>query len=77
MHKFVEAAHLLDYLIPWAYMEMIGVGKLDLALQIDQILGGEGALDGALGAHVHKDGGLDGAVGAGEFAPTGSIVDFF
>ena len=56
---------------------MIGVGKLDLALQIDQILGGEGALDGALGAHVHKDGGLDGAVGAGEFAPTGSIVDFF
>ena len=56
---------------------MIGVGKLHLASDILQIFGAESALDGTLGAHVHKDRSLDRAVGAGKFAPAGLSFRFF
>lgn len=79
VHKLVEAAHLLHNAVTGTEMEMIGVGQLNLAAHILQVVGRHCALDGALGADVHKNRGLYRAVGAGKHAPPGSALglDYF
>ena len=55
---------------------MIGVGQLDLAADILQIVGGDRPLDGALGPYVHEHGGLGGAMGAGKDTSAGPALGF-
>ena len=58
-------------------MEVIGVGELDLAPDLFQVQGGDAALDGGLGPHVHEHGRLDhAAVGAGKLAAPGTAFRF-
>ena len=75
VHKLVEAPHLPHDLIAGAQVQVVGVAELDLAPHLLQVVGGDAALDGGLGAHVHKDRGLNGAaVGAGKFtAPSAAV----
>ena len=73
----MQAAHLLDHIVAGAQMQMIGVGQLDLAADVLEIKGAEPALDGRLGAHVHKHRCLHhAAVGAAELAPPGAALFF-
>ena len=76
-HEFVQTAALLHQLVAGTQVQVIGVGKLHLTADVLQVLGAQRALDGTLGAHIHKYGGLDRAVGAGEFAPTGLALGLF
>ena len=73
----MEAAALLHQLVAGTQVQVIGVGKLNLAADLLQILGAQGALDGTLGAHIHKYGGLDRAVGAGKLATPGLALGLF
>ena len=58
-------------------MEVVGVGELDLAAHFLQVVGADTALDGSLGADIHKDRGLHrAAVGALELAPPGLPLGF-
>ena len=61
-HEAVQAAQGLDQLVAGSDVQMIGVGELDLAADGFEIGRRECALDGALGADVHKDGRLHAAV---------------
>ena len=58
---------------------MVGVGQLHLASNILQIKGGQGPLDGPLGAYIHKNRRLYGAMGAGKDTPAGLTLglDYF
>ena len=67
----MQAAHFPHHLIGGTQMQMVGVAELHLAADVLQILSAERALDGTLGAHIHKHRGLDSAVGAGEFTAAG------
>ncbi len=75
-HKFVEPAQFLYYLVPRADVEMVGVGKLYLCLNLLQILCGHGAFDGCRCAYVHKNRGLDHPVHRMEFAALGTAFLF-
>ena len=56
---------------------MVGVAQLNLTANFPKVKGVHAALDGGLGAHVHKDRGLDlAAVGAGKAAPAGAALGF-
>ena len=77
VHELVEAPHLPDDLVPGPQVQVVGVGELDLAAHLFQIVGGDAAFDGTLGAHVHEHRRLDhAAVGAGEFAAPGAALGF-
>ena len=67
---------LWQQIVARAQMQVVGVGQLHLAADVLQVLGTEGALDGPLGAYIHKNRGLDRAVGAGKFAPAGLPLRF-
>ena len=54
-HEAMQAAHGLDQLISGSDVQVISVGQLDLAADGFEIGRGERALDGALGADIHKD----------------------
>ena len=72
IRELVEAAQLLDDRIAGADVEVVGVGQLDLTVDVHGSLNVQRTLDGALGAHVHEHrrfGG--GAVGTGEVAAAG------
>ena len=55
---------------------MVGVGQLDLAADLFQVVGGDRPFDGSLGAHVHEHRGLGGAVGADQLPPPGAAFCF-
>ena len=75
--EFMEASHLPHHLVARAQVEVIGVGELDLAAHLLQIVGADAALDGPLGADIHEDGGLHrAAVGALELTPPGLPLSF-
>ncbi len=74
VHKSVEAPQLPDEPIAGAQVQVIGVGKLDLALERPQVESGQAPLDGGLCAHIHKNGRLGGAVGTGEAPPAGAAL---
>ena len=77
VHELVKASHLPHDLIAGTQVQMVGVAQLDLAAHFFQIVGGDAALDGGLGAHVHENRRLDGtAVGAGKFAAPGTAFGF-
>ena len=76
VHELVQAAHLLDQRVAGAHMKVVGVGKLHLAADGFQVVGGEGAFDGPLGAHIHEHRGLDGAVGRFQLSPAGLALLF-
>ena len=76
VHKFVEPAHLADYPVPGAQVEVVGVGQLHLTANLLQIVGGHRPFDSPLGAHIHKHRGLDHPVGAGEGPPPGPPLLF-
>ena len=61
-HKFVKSAKFLDQLVSCSYMEMIGIGKLNLSSDILQIHGGYCTLDGSNSSYVHKHRCLDGSM---------------
>ena len=73
----MQAAHLPYDLIRRSQMQVIGIGQLHLTADFFQVFGAQCALDGALGAHVHKHRGLDSAVGTGKFAPPCFSFRFF
>ena len=62
IHKLADTAHIADQCISRTKMEMIGVGKLDLAIQLTQFHGIYAALDRGTGANVHENRRLDIAV---------------
>ena len=75
IHELVEAAHVVDELVAGADVEVVGVGELDLAVNVIQELhGGYAALDSGAGAHVHENGGLDVTVNGVEHASAGASV---
>ena len=70
-HELMQPAHIADQLVARADVEMVGVGKLDLAADLAQIIRGEAALDRRLRADVHEYRRLHRAVRRGVFAPSG------
>ena len=54
VHKLVEAAELLNQLVPRSHMKVVGIGKLHLRTDLAQVIGGHGSLDGRHRSHVHK-----------------------
>ena len=58
VHHFMEPSQCLHHAVSGAKMKVVGVGQLDLAFEVPQIVGAHRALDGPLGAYIHKDGGL-------------------
>ena len=68
-HELMQTAALPDQLVRRPQVQMVGVAQLHLTTDILQILSAESALDGTLGAYIHKDRRLDRAMGAGKFAP--------
>ena len=68
VHKLMQAAHLLHYIVSRTDVQVVCVGQFDLTTDLLQVMGGQAALDGRLCAHIHKYRGLSRAVGAGEFA---------
>ncbi|MPM76736.1 hypothetical protein SDC9_123735 [bioreactor metagenome] len=68
-HEPVQSAHLPHNPVAGPQMQVVGVGKLNLAADFPQVQGADAALDGTLRAHVHKHRGLDLAtVGTGKHA---------
>jgi hypothetical protein len=55
----MQSTHIVDQLISRAQMQMVGVGKLDLAVDLAQLYRVNTALDGGTGANVHEHGGLN------------------
>ena len=77
VHEFVKSPHLPHHVVAGPQVEVVGVGELDLAADLLEVVGGDRPLDGPLGAHVHKDRGLDhAAVGAGKLAAPGAAFGF-
>ncbi len=75
IHELVESAHVVNELIAGTNVEVVGVGQLDLTVNvIEQLNGGNATLDGGAGAHVHKNGGLDVTVNGVEHASAGASV---
>ena len=70
-HELMQPAHIADQLVARADVEMVGVGKLDLAADLAQVIRGEAALDRRLRADVHEYRRLHRAVRRGVFAPSG------
>ena len=75
-HEFVQSPHLTYNLVRWPQVQMIGIAQLHLAADVFQVLRAEGALDGPLGAHIHKHRGLHRTMGTGEFPPPGFALCF-
>ena len=67
-HESVQPAEGFDQLVAGAHMEMVGIGKLDLAADGLEIRRRERPLDRALGADVHENRCLYGPVGGCKFA---------
>ena len=77
VHKLVQTTHLPHHVIAGAQMEVIGVGELDLAADLLEVVGGDCTLDGPLGTHIHENRSLDDtAVGAGKLAAPGAAFGF-
>ena len=75
IHELVESAHIMDQLVAGTIVEVVGVGQLDLTVNvIEQFNGGDTALDGGAGTHVHENGGLDVTVNGVEHASAGASV---
>ena len=75
VHKLMEPSHLTHQLITGPQVEVVSVGKFDLTAHFPQIVGGDTALDGGLGADIHENRRLhDAAVRAGKLAPAGASL---
>ena len=59
IHKLVQSAHLVNQSVTGAQVQMVGVGKLNLAVDFSQLHRVDTALDGGTGANVHKHGRLN------------------
>ena len=77
VHELVKSAHIVDQLIAGTDVQMVGVGKLDLAINGLELHGGYTALDGSAGTHVHKYRRLDVAVRGVKHASARSSLLFF
>ena len=75
-HKFVQAAQCFDLFITWTQVQMIGVAKLHLALQIFKIDGRDSAFDGCGSSYIHKEWCLNGAVYSFKDASSGISFGF-
>ena len=62
VHKLAKSSHLADEPVTRTDVQMVGVGELDLAVDLFELHGIDAALDGTAGAYVHKDGRLNVAV---------------
>ena len=58
----MQTAETVNEVIAGTDVQMIGVGQLDLTVQIVEIHGGDTALDGGTGAHIHENRRFNGAV---------------
>ena len=72
----MQAAHIVDQLISRTNVEMVGIGKLHLTIEIHKFRRGNAALDSGAGAYVHKDRGLNIPVNCMENAATCATVFF-
>ena len=75
-HHLMQAAQLLHHLVAGTQVQMIGIGQLHLTADLLQVKGGYRALDGTLGADVHKYRGLHSAVWASKHAASGAALGF-
>ncbi len=75
-HEAVKPPLTADHALSGAYMKMIGVAQLHLAVELLQIIGRDAALDGGGRAHVHKGGRLNGSVNRYEFCSPGAALLF-
>ena len=75
-HKAVKPPHLLHQFIPWAQMEVIRIGELNLTANFPQILSRHRAFNCPLRSHVHKHGRLRGAMGTGQLPASGAAFGF-
>lgn len=76
IHKFVQAAGLLDDILPRPQIQMIGIAQDDLGAQGFQVPVVHG-LDRSLGADGHENGRLDDAMVRSDAPQTGTSVFFF
>ena len=74
IEKLVEAALSADEAVAGANVQMIGVGKLHLASHVVQVLGGDAALHGGGGAHVHEHGSFNVTVYGVEASAAGAAL---
>ena len=70
----VNAAQLPHQLVSGAHMEVIGITQLYLAVQVSQVVSGNGALDGTAGRHIHKRRRLNHAMHSREFTAPGTFL---
>ena len=61
-HERVQAAKLINGLIPRTYVQVIGIAKRDLRINTSKVIGTEAALNSACRRDIHKNRGLDRAM---------------
>lgn len=76
VHELMQSAHLMHNLVSRAQVQMIGVAKLHLALQIFKIDGRDSAFDGCGSSYIHKEWCLNGAVYSFKDASSGISFGF-
>ena len=74
VHKLADTAHTMDQLVAGTNVQVVGIGQLDLAIQLTQLHGVDTALDGGASTYVHKHRGLNIAVYRMENAAAGASV---
>lgn len=77
VHEFVKSSQLPHHIVSGTQVEVVGVGELDLAADLLEVMGGDCALDGALRTNIHENRGLNyPAVGTGKLAAPGTAFGF-
>ena len=74
--ELVKTTHTVDQIVTGTDMQVISVGKLNLAIDILKIARGDTALDSGARAYVHKNGCLNRAVDGVKTASAGFSFGF-
>ena len=74
--ELMQPAQGIYHLVGRSDMQMIGIGKLNLAADFFEILRGDAALDRTAGADIHENGRFDCAVRRCEAAAPGCAFGF-
>ena len=75
VEELMQTAQLVNHAVAGTDVQMVRVGQLDLTVQIVEIHGGDTALDGGTGAHIHENRRFNGAVYGLE--PSAAGASFF
>ena len=74
--ELVQAAQLCHQLVPRTQVQVVGVAQHHLAANVLQVKGGQTALDGGGGGHVHERGRLHRAVHRFKLPPACGVLGF-